>query len=311
MTQQPIPHNFDQSEHSDDEHIPLLAMWYQTRSALADFAIPVLAGLKVVWLIAFTPTKYFRAYLSHTQHLTALRTPIDFFWRTFTPEERLPLDAAKFLLFAILTAALAGFPFDNTNRISGLIEESDIMSQGLAVLQQQIPALADVTARIDLFLQNETVLAIQEFFDQNLISAVIELFVTLILTMLFAYLFRLLAGRGVTATGSYAFWLYMTGMQFFTKAITFVIFKFVSLPAFDLPSFMPQSIFVIVEYAWTLLWLYLLPLWVLPRIFPPLTRSRTLAALLITHAVFTGINWLMSVGFATVLLFLSSLMARF
>ncbi len=134
---------------------------------------------------------------------------------------------------------------------------------------------------------------------------------TLILTMLFAYLFRWVAGRGVTATGSYAFWLYMTGMQFFTTAITFVTFKFVSLPAFDLPPFMPQSIFVIVEYVWTLLWLYLLPLWVLPRIFPPLSRRRTLGALLITHAVFIGLNWVMRVGFGTVLLLLSSLVENF
>ncbi len=312
MTHQPIPpNNFVQSGHNDDEHTPLLAMWYQMRAALADFAIPVLAGLKAVWLIAFTPTKFFRAYLARTHNLTTLRTPFDFFWRTLTPEERLPLDAAKFLLFAILTAALAGFPFDNTNRISGLIKQSDVMTQGLDTLEQQIPPLATITLRIDLFLQNETVLAIQEFFDQNLISAVIELFVTLLLTMLFAYLFRLLAGRGVTATGSYAFWLYMTGMQFFTTAITFVTFKFVSLPAFDLPLFTPQSIFVIIEYMWTLLWLYLLPLWVLPRIFPPLTRSRTLVALLITQAVFIGLNWLMNVGFATVLLFLSTLVDSF
>ena len=106
MTTQPAPAN--NHTHRDDQHTPLLAMWYQTRTALADFGIPVLAGLKVVWLIAFSPTRFFQAYLDGDQELAALRSPFDALWRALTPEDREPLDAAKFLLFAILTGRLFG-----------------------------------------------------------------------------------------------------------------------------------------------------------------------------------------------------------
>ncbi len=300
-----------QSAHSDDIHTPLLAMWYQARTALADLTIPVLAGLKVVWLILLTPLRFFRAYLLGTKDLAALRTPIDILWRTLSPEERVPLDAAKFLLFGILTAALAGFGFDNANRVSGLLAQTNVLNNGLDALAQQNAVVAEALLRLQTFWQNATVQAIQAFFDRELIAAFVELLVTLFMTMLFAYLFRLIARSKVSARGLYAFWLYMTGMQFFTTGITFILFGIVSLPAFGLPELTPELIFLILENGLLIVWQYLLPLFVLPRIFPTLTVRRTLLALLVTHGIFILAGWLLRAGFTTIVLFLSTLMARF
>lgn len=300
-----------QSAHSDDTHTPLLAMWYQARSALADLTIPVLAGLKVVWLILLTPLRFFRAYLLGTKDLAALRTPIDVLWRTLSPDERVPLDAAKFLLFGILTAALAGFGFDNANRLSGLLAQTNVLESGLDGLAQQSAVLAEALLRLRTFWENATVQAIQAFFDREIIAAIVELIVTLFVTMLFAYLFRLVARSKVSAQGLYAFWLYMTGMQYFTTGITFIVFSIFSLPAFGLPALTPKIIFLALENGLLLVWQYLLPLFILPRIFPVLTLRRTLTALLVTHGVFILADWLLRAGFTTIILFLSTLTARF
>lgn len=312
MAKRPDPTAFQSfSAHSDDTHTPLLAMWYQARTALADLTIPVLAGLKVVWLILLTPLRFFRAYMLGTKDLASLRTPFDVFWRTLTPEDRVPLDAAKFLLFGILTAALAGFGFDNTNRLSGLLSQTNALGSGLDTLAQQNAVLADALLRLRAFWQNETVQAIQAFLDRELIAAIVEMFVTLFVTMLFAYLFRVVARSKVSARGLYTFWLYMTGMQFFTTGITFLIFSIVSLPAFGLAELTPELIFLILENGLLIVWQYLLPLFVLPRIFPALTVRRTLLALLVTHGIFILADWLLRAGFTTIILFLSALTARF
>jgi hypothetical protein len=308
MSQQPASFNkHADSENRDGQRTPFLAMWYQTRAALAELLIPVLAGLKVVWLIAFSPTRFFKAELEGSKKLTKLRSPFDVIWRALTPEERTPLDGAKFLFFGILTAVLAGFGFDNTNRLSGMVDQLGARDW----LTQQIPALAQAALRLRLFSENETVQAIQAFLDRDLIAGLIEFIATLFITMLFAYLFRLVAGRQISATSSYSFWLYMTGMRFFTTALTFVFFMIFSLPVINLPQFTPELVFLIVEYGWLILWFYVLPLIILPRIFQDLTVRRTLLALLVTHGVFMVIGWLFRAGFTTLILFWSTLFARF
>ncbi len=286
----------------DDQHTPLLAMWYQTRAALADLSIPVFAGWKVVWLITFAPLSFFDAYLNGTQRPSQLRSPFDVLWRALSPKERKPLDAAKFLLFGILTAALAGFGFDNSNRVTGMLTQLGLQDDIL----QSFPGLADVSLSLRNLATNETMQAIQAFFDRDLISAIIELIATLFVTMLFAYLFRLVVGRKLSATASYSFWLYMTGMQFFTTGITFFFFKLFSLPAINLPRLTPEIFYLALEYGWLLLWLYVLPLLILPRLYPTLTVRRTLLALLVTHAVFVIAGWLLRAGFTSVVLLWST-----
>jgi len=282
-------------------------MWYQTWAVLADLVIPILAGLKVVWLIAVSPTKFFRSLPEGTRNLASLRTPVDVIWRALTTEERAPLDAGKFLFFGILTAALAGFGFDNTNRLSGMLAQTGALNE----LTQQIPGLTEVTLRLRILSEDETIVAIQAFFDGDIIAAIIEFIATLFILMLFAYLFRLIAGRQISATDSYSFWLYLTGMQYFTTAITFVFFKVFSLPAVDLPQFTPEFFFLVVEYGWLILWLYALPLIILPRLYQTLTVRRTLIALLVTHGLFLLIGWLFRAGFTSLILFWSSIAARF
>jgi hypothetical protein len=48
-----------------------------------------------------------------------------------------------------------------------------------------------------------------------------------------------------------------------------------------------------------------------PRLYQQLTARRTLLALLVTHATFILISWLFRAGFTTIILFWSSLTARF
>jgi hypothetical protein len=103
----------------------------------------------------------------------------------------------------------------------------------------------------------------------------------------------------------------MTGMRFFTTAITFMAFKLFSLPAIGLPQLTPQIIFIAVEFAWSLLWMAAIPLLVMPRIAEGLTAWRTLGALLITHGIFMAAGWFAQAGFSTILLLWSSLMAPF
>gem|GEM_PF-3675702 len=85
---------------------PLITMWQQSREAIADATIPVLAGLKTLWLLLLTPVNFFNAQLQGTRAASSLRTPFDPFWRAITAAARNPLEPAQLLLFAILTKVL-------------------------------------------------------------------------------------------------------------------------------------------------------------------------------------------------------------
>ncbi|MCB9148337.1 MAG: hypothetical protein H6641_06215 [Caldilineaceae bacterium] len=84
-----------------DDHMPLLAVWYQARATIAEALIPVLAGLKTAWLLAFRGLPFFQCRLNDERALRNLWSPFDPFWRLFTAEPRFPLGAAQFLLFGI------------------------------------------------------------------------------------------------------------------------------------------------------------------------------------------------------------------
>ena len=46
-----------------DDHTPLLAVWYQARATIAEALVPVLAGLKTAWLLAFAARPFFHSRL--------------------------------------------------------------------------------------------------------------------------------------------------------------------------------------------------------------------------------------------------------
>ena len=100
-----------EAERDYKDHTPLLAMWYQTRAAVGEAIIPLLAGLKTAWLVVFVSRRFFRAEFNidsaQADRGTAqLFSPFDLIWRTFTKEARTPLGPAKLLIFAIVAMVL-------------------------------------------------------------------------------------------------------------------------------------------------------------------------------------------------------------
>jgi hypothetical protein len=198
-------------------------------------------------------------------------------------------------LFGIFTAALAGFGFDNSNRLSGLLAELNVTDFALMRLSQRSAALAGMVEQVEAFFASSVVMTIQNVLDQDLISAVIELILTLLVMVLFAYLFFLLSGRRVSPTRSYSFWLYMTGLQFFTTAVTFLLFSLVALLLPNLPQ-IPDILFWLSETGLQVWWFYLFPMVILPRLFPQLTRVRVLVASLLAHAILSALGWIITSG---------------
>jgi hypothetical protein len=291
----------------DEDHMPLVAMWFQIRTVIAELFVPLLAGMKTLWLLAFAPHAYFDAFFFKSRRLDRLHSPFGLIWRSLTNEAQMPLGPAQFLLFGIFTAALAGFGFDNSNRLSGLLTELNITNLALDQLSSRSDALAEIIERIQHFFASSLVMTAQNFLDQDIIAAVIELILTLLVMVLFAYIFYLLSGRVLSPTRSYAFWLYMTGLQFFTTAVTFLLFSLVGFFLPDLPQ-IPDILFWLSETGLQIWWFYLFPLVILPRLFPRLTRVRVVVASLLTHAILSGLGWIITSGIFIAITLVGSMM---
>jgi hypothetical protein len=249
----------------DSQHTPLVAMWFQARTALAELIIPLLAGLKTIWLLFFAPIRFFGVAFHHNRPLESLRSPIDPFWRTLTHEDRKPLDPAHFLLFGILTAVLANFEFDSSNRLLSFLGdgETGLLSTAIAASSNFVPSQSGRLEAIQAFFQGEIFKQLANFIDPSMTAVVAELFINPFLIVLFAYLFYIFSGRKISATNCYAFWLYIAGIQFVTTAASRILFTFISLPTFDLPQLTPNLIFIIIEMGLLILWYFLYPAYVL------------------------------------------------
>jgi len=285
----------------ESEHTPILAIWYQTRVAFADLIIPMLAGLKTVWLLLFSPFKFFHTYFDHTKPIEKLRTPFDPVWRALTKEERFPLDPAQFLLFGIFTAALAGFDFSTSNRFLDVLRATGITKQAREGVAVASPSTETVINNIEQAWNSAISQNIFGLFDQTLISAITELIVTLIITMFFAFVFYLLVGRRMSATRSYSFWLFMIGLQFFTTGISSLMLSVTSLPTINLPEFIPGFFYSVQELFFSLLWLLIIPTFILPRLHPEtgLTAKRVIFAIIAGRGVIAGIVWFALVGYVS------------
>jgi hypothetical protein len=282
-------------------------MWFQIRTVIAELFVPLLGGMKTLWLLVFAPHAYFDAFFFKSRRLDRLHSPFGLIWRSLTNEAQMPLGPAQFLLFGIFTAALAGFGFDNSNRLSGLLTELNITNLALDQLSSRSDALAEIIERIQSFFASSLVMTAQNFLDQDIIAAVIELILTLLVMVLFAYIFYLLSGRVLSPTRSYAFWLYMTGLQFFTTAVTFLLFSVVGFFLPDLPQ-IPDILFWLSETGLQIWWFYLFPLVILPRLFPRLTRVRVVVASLLTHAILSGLGWIITSGIFIAITLVGSMM---
>ncbi len=293
-------------ERGDADHTPFLAMLYQIRTAVADLIVPLLAGLMTVWLVVVTPSHFFKASFFHSRPLEKLRSPFLFLWPFLSKEERRPLDPSQFLLFGIFTAALAGFGFDNSNQLRGLLRETGVTESLLSYLSQQNATLGQIVASIQRVLQSGPVVALQTFMDQALIAAIWELIVNLFVMAVFAYIFYLLVRRNLSPRHSYSFWLYMRGMQYFTTAVSTLFLSFFSLSFLGLPEVAPDVLFWLFETGLRLVWLFLFPAIVLPRLFPELTSKRILGASLVGNIILAGAGWLLASGVVFILAILGA-----
>ncbi len=293
-------------ERGDADHTPFLAMLYQIRTAVADLIVPLLAGLMTVWLVVVTPSHFFKASFFHTRPLEKLRSPFLFLWPFLSKEERRPLDPAQFLLFGIFTAALAGFGFDSSNQLRGLLRETGVTESLLGYLSQQNAALGQIIASVQRILQSGPVVALQTFMDQALIAAIWELIVNLLVTAVFAYIFYLLVRRQISPRHSYSFWLYMRGMQYFTTAVSTLFLSISSLSILGLPEIAPDVLFWLLETGLRLVWLFLFPAIVLPRLFPELTAKRVIGASLVGNIILAGADWFLASGLVFILALLGA-----
>lgn len=293
-------------ERGDADHTPFLAMLYQIRTAVADLILPLLAGLMTVWLVVVTPSHFLKAAFFHTRPLEKLRSPFLVLWPFLSKEERRPLDPAQFLLFGIFAAALAGFEFDNSNQLRGLLRETGLTQSLLDYLSRQNAALGQTIAAVQRLLQSGPVAALQSFMDQALIAAIWELIVNLLVTAVFAYIFYLLVRRQISPRHSYSFWLYMRGMQYFTTAVSTLFLSFFSLSFLGLPGVAPEILFWLLETGLRLVWLFLFPAIVLPRLFPELTTKRVLGASLAGNIILAGADWFLASGLVFMLAILGA-----
>jgi len=161
-----------------------------------------------------------------------------------------------------------------------------VLNQQIAVMQQSYNRL------------------IAPFMDQVLISALLDLMGHLLVVVFFAYLFRLLIGRALSAAQSYTFWLYLEALNIFSVAGYFAVLHFwpgsmlqvqnwissllqgifksdllaalFASPAVNALGLAPDmaAFWFLESGLHTLFWLYLLPAIVLPKIFPELTTRR-------------------------------------
>lgn len=283
-------------KHPAESRSPFLAMWYQARAAIAELIIPLLAGLKTIWLLLATPLNFFRAYFFGARSIEQLHSPVDPLWRLLAAGARRPLDAAQFLLFGIFTAALAGFDFDNSNRLTGFLVQQGLIERTLEAIAARSPLAAALISSGQQALAHPLVVAVRSFFDQTLVAALLELVVTLLLTLLLAYLFYLLTGRAVSAAHSYPFWLYMTGLNYFTTGLLALVISVLSLAMLGLPPALPTFLFWLSETGFRIIWYYVYPAIVLSRLFPGLGRRQVVVASLAGRLILAGIGWLLTAG---------------
>ncbi|MEJ2747254.1 MAG: hypothetical protein P8183_04980 [Anaerolineae bacterium] len=142
--------------------------------------------------------------------------------------------------------------------------------------------------------------------DQSLIAAIWELIVNLFVTAVFAYIFYLLVRRQISPRHSYSFWLYMRGMQYFTTAVSTLFLSFFSLSILGLPEVAPDVLFWLLETGLRLIWLFLFPAIVLPRLFPELTTKRVIGASLVGNIILAGADWFLASGVVFVLAILGA-----
>ena len=290
-------------ETNDSDRFPLWAMWLQIRAALAEIIIPVLAGWKTMWLIVVTPKLFFEAYCHHTKPLENFLTPIDPLWRGVSAEERRPLEPAQFVLFGIVMAALAGFKFDNSNRLAGLLGRINEVYGVWDGMAERPGRVGQVATRLNELWAHPYFERVQAFADQEVLSAVWELIVTLFVLVFFAYLFRMVAGwRAISSANSYTFWLYMTGGQYVTTAVSTLFFSIVSLATLGLPEIAPDVFFWVLETGLAVGWQFLLPALVLPRLFPGLTLKRVLVGAVVGRVLLKLVGWLLGGGVLLTLL---------
>lgn len=129
-----------------DDHTPLLAVWYQARATIAEALVPILAGLKTAWLLAFRARLFFRSRLRDEAALRALWSPVDPFWRLLTAEPRFPLGSAQFLLFGIAAMVLLqqGLNVGEEAGVQAGLEAADAALAQAAVTAEERQALQQV-----------------------------------------------------------------------------------------------------------------------------------------------------------------------
>ena len=166
--------------------------------------------------------------------------------------------------------------------------------------------MGQTIAAVQGILQSGPVAALQTFMDQSLIAAIGELMVNLLGTAVFAYIFYLLVRRQISPRHSYSFWLYMRGMQYLTTAVSTIFLSFFSLSILGLPEIAPDLLFWLLETGLRLVWLFLFPAIVLPRLFPELTAKRVLGASLVGNIILMGADWFLASGAVVVLAILGA-----
>lgn len=286
------------------ERSPFLLIWRQSREAIADLLVPLLAGLKTVWLLLISPTNFFRTWFFDRAAAPRLHFPLGLLWRTLSSSPQLPLEPHQFLLFGIFTAALAGFGFDNSNRITGFLADAGAGNILLEQLQQNAPSLANIITRVQAFTSSPTYSTLSQFVDSSIGSALLELIINLYITMFFALLFWALVRGRVAANQSYSFWLYLGGLQYFTTGVSSIFYLIFSL---GLSADVSTFLFWLLETALFVIWQFLLPMIILPRLYPSLKAGTVLLACLLGRGLLMGIGWFIA-GFGyTLLALLASL----
>jgi hypothetical protein len=288
------------------ERSPFLLIWRQSRDALAELIVPLLAGLKTVWLLLIQPTHFFRTWFFERAAAHRLHSPFGLLWRSLTAAPQLPLEPHQFLLFGIFTAAMAGFGFDNSNRFTGFLSEAGAGMILREQVQQVAPAMGDVLARVQTFTASPTYTTLSQFVDSSLVSAVLEMVITLYITMLFALLFWLLLRGRVAANQSYSFWLYLTGLQYFTTGISSIFHLLFSL---GLSEDVSTFLFWLLETSLMVIWQFILPMIILPRLYPGLRGRTVLFACLVGRGLLWGLGWFIAAFGYTLLALLAALFA--
>ncbi|MBP8002962.1 MAG: hypothetical protein KA314_11465 [Chloroflexi bacterium] len=286
------------------ERSPFLLIWRQSREAIAEMLVPLLAGLKTVWLLLITPTNFFRTWFFERAAAARLHSPFGLLWRSLTSEPQLPLQPHQFLLFGIFTAALAGFGFDNSNRFTGFLANAGLGDIVLAQTQSLAPTAANLIVRLQTFAQTPTYTTLSQFVDGSIVSAVLELVLNLYITMAFALLFWLIVRGRVPANHSYSFWLYMTGLQYFTTGISSIFYLLFSL---GLSEEISTFLFWLLETALFVIWQIFLPMIVLPRLYPAVRGRTVLLAALLGRGLLFGLGWAIAVFGYSLLALLAAL----